>query len=172
LRDVATDQQNQAAVANLQIDRDTAARLGVSASAVDNTLYSNADHHPYWGGGVDPNPELGVYLLDILELKVAPCTELTNSLTVLFTAAHPNLGAVNITMTGPGGPFAFSLPAPLAGQQFGTAVPAPPAPLPGSWTVASLAPCAYIVGLSVQVLLTTGDGVPSDLYDQIAFCKM
>ena len=39
LRDVATDQQNQAAVANLQIDRDTAARLGVSASAVDNTLY-------------------------------------------------------------------------------------------------------------------------------------
>jgi len=39
LRDVATDQQNKAAVANLQIDRDTASRLGVSASAVDNTLY-------------------------------------------------------------------------------------------------------------------------------------
>ncbi|HEY4900860.1 MAG TPA: multidrug efflux RND transporter permease subunit [Terriglobales bacterium] len=39
LRDVATDQQNQAAVANLEIDRDTAARLGVTASAVDNTLY-------------------------------------------------------------------------------------------------------------------------------------
>jgi multidrug efflux pump len=39
LRDVATDQQNAAAVTNLEIDRDTAARLGVSASAVDNTLY-------------------------------------------------------------------------------------------------------------------------------------
>ena len=39
LRDVATDQQNQAAEANLVIDRDTAARLGVSASAIDNTLY-------------------------------------------------------------------------------------------------------------------------------------
>ncbi len=39
LRDVATDQQNQAAVANLKIDRDTASRLGVTASAVDNTLY-------------------------------------------------------------------------------------------------------------------------------------
>jgi multidrug efflux pump len=39
LRDVATDQQNQASVANLVIDRDTASRLGVSASAVDNTLY-------------------------------------------------------------------------------------------------------------------------------------
>ena len=31
LRDVATDQQNQAAVVNVVIDRDTASRLGVSA---------------------------------------------------------------------------------------------------------------------------------------------
>jgi len=39
LRDVATDQQNQATEERLVIDRDTASRLGVSASAVDNTLY-------------------------------------------------------------------------------------------------------------------------------------
>jgi multidrug efflux pump len=39
LRDVATDQQNQAAQATLVIDRDTASRLGVTASAIDNTLY-------------------------------------------------------------------------------------------------------------------------------------
>jgi len=39
LRDVATDQQNQSAVVNVVIDRDTASRLGVTASAVDNTLY-------------------------------------------------------------------------------------------------------------------------------------
>ena len=39
LRDVATDQQNQAAQANLVIDRDTASRMGVTASAIDNTLY-------------------------------------------------------------------------------------------------------------------------------------
>ena len=39
LRDVATDQQNQAAEARLVIDRNTASRLGVSAAAVDNTLY-------------------------------------------------------------------------------------------------------------------------------------
>ena len=39
LRDVATDQQNQAAEARLIIDRDTASRLGVNASAIDNTLY-------------------------------------------------------------------------------------------------------------------------------------
>ena len=39
LRDVATDQQNQATEARLTIDRDTASRLGVSTAAVDNTLY-------------------------------------------------------------------------------------------------------------------------------------
>ena len=39
LRDIATDQQNQAAMANLVIDRDTASRMGISMSVVDNTLY-------------------------------------------------------------------------------------------------------------------------------------
>ena len=39
LRDVASDQQNEAAEANLVIDRDTASRLGINAAAVDNTLY-------------------------------------------------------------------------------------------------------------------------------------
>jgi multidrug efflux pump len=39
LRDIATDQQNQASTANLVIDRDTASRMGVNMSTVDNTLY-------------------------------------------------------------------------------------------------------------------------------------
>ena len=39
LRDIATDQQNQASMANLVIDRDTASRMGVNMSTVDNTLY-------------------------------------------------------------------------------------------------------------------------------------
>jgi multidrug efflux pump len=39
LRDVATDQQEDAAQANLVIDRDTASRLGITAQAIDNTLY-------------------------------------------------------------------------------------------------------------------------------------
>jgi hypothetical protein len=133
-------------------------------AAIDNRLYNNENHHPYWAGGV-VNGELGVHLLEIQELKVAPCSELSGSLTVTFTAGHPNLGAVSITMTGPGGPYAFSLPAAVAGQQFGTATP-------NGWTMGSLGPCAYIVTLSVQILLTTGDGVPNNLVDQIAFCKM
>jgi multidrug efflux pump len=39
LRDVSTDQQDQGLAANLIIDRDTASRLGITASAVDQTLY-------------------------------------------------------------------------------------------------------------------------------------
>jgi multidrug efflux pump len=39
LRDVATDQQDQGLEANLLIDRDTAARLGILPQAIDDTLY-------------------------------------------------------------------------------------------------------------------------------------
>jgi multidrug efflux pump len=39
LRDVATDQQDHAMEENLVVDRDTASRLGLTASAIDNTLY-------------------------------------------------------------------------------------------------------------------------------------
>jgi hydrophobe/amphiphile efflux-1 (HAE1) family protein len=39
LRDVSTDQQNQGLAANLAIDRDTATRLGISATDIDNILY-------------------------------------------------------------------------------------------------------------------------------------
>jgi multidrug efflux pump len=39
LRDIASDQQDKGLEADLVIDRDTAARLGVSPAAIDNTLY-------------------------------------------------------------------------------------------------------------------------------------
>jgi multidrug efflux pump len=39
LRDVSTDQQNKGLAANLVIDRDTASRLGITATAIDNVLY-------------------------------------------------------------------------------------------------------------------------------------
>jgi multidrug efflux pump len=39
LRDVSTDQQNQGLETELVIDRDTAARLGITTQAIDNTLY-------------------------------------------------------------------------------------------------------------------------------------
>jgi multidrug efflux pump len=39
LRDIASDQQTKGLQATLVIDRDTASRLGISPSAIDNTLY-------------------------------------------------------------------------------------------------------------------------------------
>jgi multidrug efflux pump len=39
LTDVASDQQNSGLRANLDLDRDTASRLGLTTSAIDNTLY-------------------------------------------------------------------------------------------------------------------------------------
>ncbi len=39
LRDVSTDLQDQGLAANLVIDRDTASRLGISATAIDQVLY-------------------------------------------------------------------------------------------------------------------------------------
>ncbi len=39
LRDIATDQQTRGLQATLVIDRDTASRLGIMPSTIDNTLY-------------------------------------------------------------------------------------------------------------------------------------
>lgn len=142
--------------------------------AIDDTVYDQVHHHQYWDGwvsGVTPYlDELAVCSLGIQELISDGCGELTNSMTPVFTAAHPNLdpNGVSITLIGPGGPYAFTLnpAAPgTPGNWFGNATPA------GPWTVANLEDCAYIVQLSVSVLLTTGDSDPSPLIDQIAFCK-
>jgi hypothetical protein len=138
--------------------------------AINNTRYDNISHHPYWPGGLyGATHELAVASIGIAELAAQPCSELTKTLTVEFTAAHSNLGAVVITLEGPGGPYAFDLNPATAedpGENwYGTADPA------GGWTFKSLPPCAYLLKLSVDVLLTTGDSVPLPLIDYVAFCK-
>ncbi|MDQ6804775.1 MAG: hypothetical protein M3065_07365 [Actinomycetota bacterium] len=143
--------------------------------ALNNTRYEKIAHHPYWPGGLFQGPpfapgqsELAVASVGIAELAAAPCSELTNSLTVQFTAAHSHLGAVTVSLEGPGTHPAFDL-VPATAQApgenwFGTASP-------NGWTFADLPPCAYLLDLSVVVLLTTGDAVPDALVDHIAFCK-
>jgi hypothetical protein len=138
--------------------------------AIDNTLYDNVTHQPAWRNLTDPTPpgDLAVYLVDIQEL-LGPngCGQITNTLTVLYTAAHPNLGATTLQMDGPGGPYAFTLTPDAASSSadfFGTAAP-------NGFVVKDLTPCAYLVTLRVEVSLTTGDATPGPLIDQIAFCK-
>ena len=131
--------------------------------AINNVLYDNLLHHPTWMP-VSQSNALGVAMVDIAQLQANGCAEIGDQLDVVFTAAHPTLGSVSVSMSGPGGPFGFTLPvAVVPGDRFGTATP--------SFTVSDLAPCAYIVTLSVQLLLTTGDSVPDNLIDQIAFTK-
>lgn len=137
--------------------------------AVDNTHYTNLSHHPEWNGHVDASA-IGVGLLDIQELIGHGCQKITDTLTVLFTAAHPNLGGVSIDMSGPSGTvgFTFDTP-PVPGQHFGTATVV----LPPGQTVHDLPPCAYVVHFSVGILLTNGEagGGIGSLWDEIAFCK-
>jgi hypothetical protein len=131
--------------------------------AVMNTLYDNVAKNGSWVPHT-VDGQLCVSSLDISELAGGGCTEITNSLTVVYTAAHPNLGSFAISMTGPGGPYTFT---PGGGgtpvNRFGTAT--------NDFNIADLPDCAYIVKLSVNLLLTTGDSSPDPVWDEVAFCK-
>jgi len=141
--------------------------------ATENTVYNNVHRGGSWAP-VDKLGQLCGCSVDSLQLRGGGCAGLNAALDVLFTAVHPNLGSVGVSMNGPGGPYGFGIPAIVtAGNHFGQAAngappPAPPAP---PWTFASLPDCAYIVTLSVPLLLTTGDSSPDPVTDQIAFCK-
>jgi hypothetical protein len=134
-----------------------------SVLAVDNNLYSNINHHPEWGKWVGNN-QYGVAMVDIKELQSAGCAGITDSLTVLFTASAPNLGSVALTMVGDGVSYNFNLPAPIpqTGNWYGTAG--------NPFTISDLPACAYLITLSVSLLLTNGDSGYPVLSDQIAFC--
>jgi hypothetical protein len=136
-----------------------------SVIAVDNALYNNIDRHPEWAGGVLPPGQPAVVMLDIAELQSAGCAGITDSLTVLFTASHPNLGGVSIDMIGDAaGTLTFNLPTvPHTGNWYGTAI--------NNFSLTGLEPCAYLVTLSASLLLTTGDtDFPNPIQDQFAFC--
>lgn len=137
--------------------------------ALENTRYSNVRKGGSWAP-VNVSDQLGVCSVDTLQLRTDGCAGIQLGLDVVLTATHPNLGAVSLSMNGPGGPYGFGLPAAVPGERFGAAVNgvAPPA---GGWTLAGLADCAYVITLSAELLLTTGDSAPLPLQDQVAFCK-
>jgi hypothetical protein len=131
--------------------------------AVMNTLYDNVAKNGSWNPHT-VDGEMGVASMDIQELAGSGCSEITNSLTIKYTAAHPNLGSFSIKMDGPGGPYTFT---PGGGgppeNRFGTAT--------NDFNIADLPDCAYIVKLSANLLLTSGDAIPDPIVDEVAFCK-
>jgi len=131
--------------------------------AVMNTTYDNVSKKGSWVPQT-VDGELGVASLDVQELAGGGCAEITTSLTVKYTAAHPNLGSFSIGMDGPGGPYTFTPAATgTPDNRFGTAV--------NGFSIGGLDDCAYIVKLSVPLLLTNGDDPSPSLADEVAFCK-
>jgi len=137
--------------------------------AIENTLYANVHKGGSWAP-VNVSGQLGVCSVDSLQLRMNGCAGIQAGLDVVVTTAHPNLGAVGLSMNGPGGPYGFDLPVAVPGERFGAALNGVAPPV-GGWTVAGLPDCAYIITLSAQLLLTTGDSSPLPMQDQIAFCK-
>jgi hypothetical protein len=132
--------------------------------AVFNRRYDQVAKGGTWAPTM-VDDHLAAALLNIDEIA-GGCGKVTNTLTVRYTAAHPNLGAITLWMTGPGGPYSFTMtdgPGATPGNRFGSATP--------TVNVAPLPQCAYLVKLRVDVLLTTGDVHPDPVWDEVAFCK-
>jgi hypothetical protein len=132
--------------------------------AIDNTLYKGIVHHPEWGKWESPSGlEYGVCMVDIQELIGHGCKKIGDTVTILYSFAHPNLGPINMTLAGPIPTLTIPIPAsPDPKNRFGsiTHVFGPGDPQ-----------CAYMVTISAYYLLTTGDHNEDIQRDQIAFCR-
>jgi len=141
--------------------------------AINNRLYDYVRHPNWMGEQIDDG--LAVAMVNLKELGSGGCEGIEDALNVRFTAAHPNLGTVRIRIDGPGGPYSTA-PSPSAPNVNGTGDENLYGSIDfqnisGGKKVEDLKDCSYIVNLSVGVLLTNGDRVPSNRHDQIAFCK-
>jgi multidrug efflux pump len=98
LKDVSTDQQNQGLAANLVIDRDTASRLGITATAIDQVLYDAFGQREvstmYTGLNqyyvvmeVDPQYQLSPDALNGIYVKASNVTGATTAMSSTVTAA-------------------------------------------------------------------------------------
>jgi multidrug efflux pump len=123
LRDVSTDQQNQGLAANLVIDRDTASRLGLTASAIDNVLYDAFGQREvstmYTGLNqyfvvmeVDPQYQLSPDSLNNIYIKASPLGATTS----LSSITPTSTAATTATTTAPTTPLATAATTAFSGS--------------------------------------------------------
>ncbi len=94
LRDVSTDQQTQGLATNLVIDRDTASRLGISASAIDQVLYDAF-------GQREVSTMYTALNQYFVVMEVDPKYQLSpDALNGIFIKANPIVGATTAMATG------------------------------------------------------------------------
>ena len=162
LRDVSSDQQNQGLAANLVIDRDSASRLGITASAIDSVLYDAFGQREvstmYTGLNqyfvvmeVDPQYQLSPDSLNSIYIKASTTQGATTSMpaTVSPTAATTTAASAAATpqvsaLTSTSGATALfpTLAGTLVVSSTGTA---------GSTTSATTAPSVTTTGTASQV---------------------
>lgn len=140
--------------------------------AIFNTLYENVPQRGSWLPTAAD--ELGIACVDLEELKVGGgCSKITETLTVNYTAANPNLGNVSIKMTGPGGLHNFepvSFPTP-GEEAFGTSKYTGANNTVDPNDVKNLPNCSYEVRLTAELNLTDGEDQHHDIWDRVLFCK-
>ena len=136
--------------------------------ALANTVYNQVEKNGSWVPGRADN-QLGAISLDIAELIGHGCARITNALHVNYTAAHPNLGSMALSITGPGGPYHYDLPA-ISPDFFGS-VSTLKDSSNNPVAIASLPKCSYLLQGDIVLLLTTGDTEPLPIWDYIAFTK-
>jgi multidrug efflux pump len=157
LRDASTDQQDQGLAANLVIDRDTASRLGVTASAIDQVLYDAFGQREvstmYTGLNqyfvvmeVDPQYQLSPDSLNNIYVKA--------SSVVGSATAVPTIGTLPPSTAAAGG----------AGG--GTSPPVPPsgtsaAPAVFATSGGALVTSSTITGATLSDLTPTGNAAPN-----------
>lgn len=134
--------------------------------ALANTTYNQVQKHGSWLP-TRLDGQLGVVSIDVEELIGHGCARIHDSMTVDYTAAHPNLGNLSITITGPGGPYHYNLP-PVGPDVHGQVTDLRDV-ANNSVAVSSLPKCSYLLAASIDLLLTTGDSVPLPIGDTIAF---
>jgi hypothetical protein len=131
--------------------------------ALSNTHYT-CTHHPEWAGGTYASTS--VCMIDILELRppaATGCDRLRDTMHALFTAYHPYLGTVTMSIEGNGPP--PDVTPPIVANE------AASGPAGHLYDISAMAPCAYVLWLTVSLRLTSGYGQLPGETDHIAFCK-
>ncbi len=119
LRDVSTDQQDQGLSATLVIDRDTASRLGITATAVDQVLYDAFGQREvstmYTGLNqyfvvmeVDPQYQLSPDSLNNIYIKAGTTTGAAASVPTLGSTVAPAPTVTAVGAAAPAPPSALS----------------------------------------------------------------
>lgn len=114
--------------------------------------------------GTRKNGRLGVISAGVDEIGPG-CLDVDDKLHVRYTAAHPHLGSVSLSVVGPV-PVALTVTDDATAtpdNRHGVATLTPPA------QVSDLPECTYLATLSASFLLTDGDNNPGLEHDQVAF---